>query len=363
MKRIHFFVVAICVLGIVSSAQAGAPPKTRIIFYGDEITTNLDRGEVHEWAFDGRSGDIITISMESNDFDTYLELYDPTGKRVAADDDSGSHSNAKIESYLLKKTGEYIIVATGHKNSASGRYTIKLSSANAHSDRNLSGGAEIEAAVQQYWAYISDHQWDAAWKRLTPSFKERMHDGSYQDYVTGYEAMQICSVSTDDIHLVESTGEFAVVSASVIYKNRDNCYRSVYKFDHFMVYDPSNEIWLLEGVAVREDGVTDKHISQTLQIQSQVQNGELSKDQAEYKLENIYAEAGKDAFAWIVRHVPVYDPDTGWHTFDDWVKDFAQSSGSDPDARITQDPVGVGVDIFFGNPSVDQMLEWFGFDY
>ena len=221
---------------------------------------------------------------------------------------------------------------------------------------------DAEIAVENYWYYISNHMWGDAWNRVTPSFKERAHDSSYSDYVYGYEDMQICSVTTDEVSLIGGSRDFAVVSADVIYRNRENCYRSVHTFDHFMVYDHNRSVWLLEGVAYRNENVSDEHISQTLYVQSQVSRGMMSESQAEYQLENIYAETGKDAFAWVVRHVPVYDADTGWHTFDDWAQDFAGTSGVDESSRLYNDPVGVGVDLFFGNPSTDQMLDWLGLD-
>ena len=76
--------------------------------------------------FEGSAGDIITISMTSADFDTFLELYGPNLLRVAMDDDSGGETNSQISSVVLPQSGIYSIVARALGPGQAGEYTLSL---------------------------------------------------------------------------------------------------------------------------------------------------------------------------------------------------------------------------------------------
>ena len=56
------------------------------------------------------------IDMASDDFDSYLELFDADGTEVAADDDSGGRLNARIHTRLAP--GEYVIQASAISDGA-----------------------------------------------------------------------------------------------------------------------------------------------------------------------------------------------------------------------------------------------------
>ena len=56
------------------------------------------------------------IDMASDDFDSYLELFDADGTEVAADDDSGGRLNARIHARLAP--GEYVIQASAISDGA-----------------------------------------------------------------------------------------------------------------------------------------------------------------------------------------------------------------------------------------------------
>ncbi|MBN1954726.1 MAG: PPC domain-containing protein [Anaerolineae bacterium] len=88
--------------------------KERTIAYGQTTTgeiVGIGRGE--GWLFEGAAGDLVSISMVGlGDFqNTYLELYDPDGSLLAADDDSGKDRFAYIGGYRLPYSGTYHILA------------------------------------------------------------------------------------------------------------------------------------------------------------------------------------------------------------------------------------------------------------
>ena len=71
-------------------------------------------------------GDLPEIRMVSNEFDTYLRLYDPSGVLVAVNDDSDG-TNSFISERLCEP-GLYTIEADSYRSSLSGVYTLSLAS-------------------------------------------------------------------------------------------------------------------------------------------------------------------------------------------------------------------------------------------
>lgn len=100
----------------------------RWISYGqtrsEELTATDSR---HTWSFEGRAGDVVTISMIGMGSlrDTYLELYGPDGRELIRNDDGGVGLFALIEEYELPVTGTFMIIARGFAG-ATGRYELTL---------------------------------------------------------------------------------------------------------------------------------------------------------------------------------------------------------------------------------------------
>ena len=95
------------------------------ISYGDTIRGSVDNRSGEEWTFDGRTGDIIRISMESNNLDTFIELRGPDGDTIAEDDDGGSGTDSQIATLWLAESGEYTIVARSFQDNR-GSYRLTL---------------------------------------------------------------------------------------------------------------------------------------------------------------------------------------------------------------------------------------------
>jgi hypothetical protein len=68
-------------------------------------------------------GQTYAIYMESQVLDSYLILYNPQGKEIRRDDDSGGNLNARIE-YTPQATGSYRLEATSLGRLSQGPYTL-----------------------------------------------------------------------------------------------------------------------------------------------------------------------------------------------------------------------------------------------
>ncbi|MEL6814554.1 MAG: pre-peptidase C-terminal domain-containing protein [Cyanobacteria bacterium J06598_3] len=95
-----------------------------ILTSGDAV---LDDGSLYDQhIFSGSSGQQITVSLESQDFDPYLILLDPEGNRISENDDiSRSNRNSQLR-IILPTTGEYVVVANSYEAGKNGQYKIKI---------------------------------------------------------------------------------------------------------------------------------------------------------------------------------------------------------------------------------------------
>ncbi|MFC2046222.1 pre-peptidase C-terminal domain-containing protein [Chloroflexota bacterium] len=100
-------------------------PCVQEIDCGATVKGSVTTAAGDEWTFHGTKGCRVTIAMDSNSFDTYLELRDSSGSLLTQDDDSGPGNNALIQDFKLPYTGEYTIVARGYQGQT-GPYTLSL---------------------------------------------------------------------------------------------------------------------------------------------------------------------------------------------------------------------------------------------
>src|SRR5262249_34275122 len=79
--------------------------------------------QVHEVRL--QAGKQYVIDLVSTDFDAFLRLEDDSGNQLAADDDSGGGTNARLGIALLQ-TGRYRIIATSFKAGETGAYRLTV---------------------------------------------------------------------------------------------------------------------------------------------------------------------------------------------------------------------------------------------
>jgi hypothetical protein len=88
-----------------------------------------DGSYVDFWKFQGDAGQNVTVTLRSNDFDSYLFLLDPNPEAVAEDDDSAGGSDAQII-YTLNGAGEWNIGANSLQGNQTGSYSVTLACGN-----------------------------------------------------------------------------------------------------------------------------------------------------------------------------------------------------------------------------------------
>lgn len=74
------------------------------------------------WTLDLTGGATLSFDLGSDDFDAVLVLADATGIRIAADDDSGPGTDARITATLA--AGSYQLWATSYGPGAGGTYRL-----------------------------------------------------------------------------------------------------------------------------------------------------------------------------------------------------------------------------------------------
>ena len=78
-----------------------------------------------EWGLIAASNQTVFVSMESEDFDSYLIVLTDSGTEIAVDDDGGTDLNAQV-SFRVPTTGRYTVLATSAEAGETGRYVIQL---------------------------------------------------------------------------------------------------------------------------------------------------------------------------------------------------------------------------------------------
>lgn len=117
---------------LAPSAAVQAPALAR----GETVRGTLGDGDLRlaaghaydAFTIEGRSGEVVTVTLRSADFDAYLVLARSSGpitEEVAADDDGGGGTDARVVR-TLPADGPYIVVVRGLAPDAAGAYTLEL---------------------------------------------------------------------------------------------------------------------------------------------------------------------------------------------------------------------------------------------
>jgi S1-C subfamily serine protease len=108
--------------GLILQEQGNLGQNSRVL--------QSDGSLYEEYSFQGRSGQRVTVSMESTEFDPYLILVDPSGQVVDQNDDvcleqSQACKNAQI-TVTIPSDGTYTVIANAYDNTGRGRYTLTV---------------------------------------------------------------------------------------------------------------------------------------------------------------------------------------------------------------------------------------------
>lgn len=95
------------------------------IAYGQTVEGQLRGEEGDLWTFEGKAGQVVTITMQSDELDAAIGLFDPDDEYLTEDDNGGGDDNARIETYVLPVTGTYTIYAIS-SDGQPGAYNLTL---------------------------------------------------------------------------------------------------------------------------------------------------------------------------------------------------------------------------------------------
>jgi hypothetical protein len=86
----------------------------------------IPQGGQKVYNFVVEAGDSITVSLVSEEFDTYLEIIDPDGAIVVEDDDSGGNFDSRIADYTFAESGPHQILVRSYANAEGGNYDLRI---------------------------------------------------------------------------------------------------------------------------------------------------------------------------------------------------------------------------------------------
>ncbi|MEO1298595.1 MAG: trypsin-like peptidase domain-containing protein, partial [Cyanobacteria bacterium J06636_16] len=91
---------------------------------GDEIAPDNTLFDLY--TFEGQAGQLVTISVESQEFDTYLVLVDSSGQVLADNDDIDANTTNSQITTTLPISGVYRIIVNGYSTADQGSYSLTV---------------------------------------------------------------------------------------------------------------------------------------------------------------------------------------------------------------------------------------------
>lgn len=141
-----------------------AAQSSNTLAYGElvsgEVTTRLG----DEWAVSGCLGDVVTVTMQSDQFGALVELYGPTGRdSLVTAVAEGTGGVAMIGDFELPVSGDYTVIAAGSSVVDRGPYTLLVERAGHTPDltRQIAGilpagvtvTGEVTTRLADEWVY------------------------------------------------------------------------------------------------------------------------------------------------------------------------------------------------------------------
>jgi hypothetical protein len=105
--------------------------------------------------------------------------------------------------------------------------------------------------VVSYWKNVSDGNLVRAWTQLSPRFRQVAHNNDYNNYVSGYQKMQLCRIDVSDPNLIQQDNYSSLVDAHFTYYTGSQCNSSEYDFEMWLIYDDATHSWLFDKNVVK----------------------------------------------------------------------------------------------------------------
>lgn len=137
--------------GTITITAQIQPPVGTSLSYNQTLSSTLDPNRAEDqYTFEGAQGDIVTVSMRSADFDTFLMLYGPDGGQLRFNDNAIPPTDSGLFAYELPANGRYLLIATsrdaaetGGSSRVSGTYSLTLSVARRAQEGTIAPGETI----------------------------------------------------------------------------------------------------------------------------------------------------------------------------------------------------------------------------
>lgn len=100
--------------------------------------------------------------------------------------------------------------------------------------------------ILNYWQDVSNSNLERAWMQLSPHFRQAAHNNDYNDYVHGYQEMQLCQIVVNNTNLIQQDDSSAVITAHFFYYTGSQCNSSEYDFEMWLIYDNVSKTWLFD---------------------------------------------------------------------------------------------------------------------
>ncbi|MGB3507854.1 MAG: trypsin-like peptidase domain-containing protein [Microcoleaceae cyanobacterium] len=91
-----------------------------------DLTLPSDKSIYDEHTFEGTSGQVVSVTLNSPDFDTYLAVFSPTGELLGEHDDvSQKNTNSQL-TITLTVTGTYRVIVNSYDKTGRGKYNVRV---------------------------------------------------------------------------------------------------------------------------------------------------------------------------------------------------------------------------------------------
>ncbi|MDE5113166.1 MAG: peptidase [Trichodesmium sp. St15_bin1_1] len=99
-----------------------------------DLVLPSDESVYDEYTFEGSGGQVITVTLESPDFDTYLAVFSPTGELLGEHDDINKKNTNSQLTITLEITGKYRVIVNSYDKTGRGEYNLQVIQSGQTSD-------------------------------------------------------------------------------------------------------------------------------------------------------------------------------------------------------------------------------------
>lgn len=105
--------------------------ETGVLEAGDQLLES-DGSLYDMYAFEGEANQTVTVSVTSEEFDTYLVVFDENGTEIARNDDTDTDTVNSEVTLTLPYDGSYAVVVNGFDSTSEGDYSLVVFAAPMH---------------------------------------------------------------------------------------------------------------------------------------------------------------------------------------------------------------------------------------